>query len=52
MRVRSVLKRIFYLLLARFGVGRLGGHSFFVTLLAKPAAVADFDAHRGEFFAA
>ena len=49
---RSVFKAIFYLLLARLGVRRLRGHSFFGTLLAKPAVVADFGAHRGEFFAA
>ena len=50
--VRSVVKRIFHLLLARLAVRRLRGHSFFAMLLAKPAVVADFGAHRGEFFAA
>lgn len=47
-----MLKRIFYLLLNRMGIRRLRGHSFFATLLGKPAVVADFGAHRGEFFAA
>jgi len=47
-----VLKRVFYFFLARLGVRRLRGHSFFATLLAKRAVVADFGAHRGEFFAA
>jgi hypothetical protein len=47
-----MVKRIFYFLLARLGLRRLRGHSFFATLLAKPAVVADFGAHRGEFFAA
>ena len=50
--VRLMVKRIFYFLLARLGLRRLRGHSFFATLLAKPAVVADFGAHRGEFFAA
>ena len=49
---RSVFRRIFHFLLARLGVRRLRGHSFFGALLAKPAVVADFGAHRGEFFAA
>ena len=50
--VRSAVKSIFYLLLARLAVRRLRGHSFFAMLVAKPAVVADFGAHRGEFFAA
>jgi FkbM family methyltransferase len=50
--VRSVFKHIFYCLLDRLGIRRLREHSFFATLLARPAAVADFGAHRGEFFAA
>jgi FkbM family methyltransferase len=50
--VRSVFKQIFYLLLERLGMRRLREHSFFATLLARPAAVADFGAHRGEFFGA
>jgi FkbM family methyltransferase len=49
---RSIFKAIFYFLLAHFGVRRLRGHSFFAMLLGKPAVVADFGAHRGEFFAA
>jgi FkbM family methyltransferase len=49
---RSVFRAIFHFLLARLGVRRLRGHSFFETLLAKPAVVADFGTHRGEFFAA
>jgi len=42
---RSVFKAIFYFLLARLGVRRLRGHSFFALLLAKPAVVADFGAY-------
>ena len=34
------------------GIRRLREHSFFATFLARPAAVADFGAHRGEFFVA
>jgi FkbM family methyltransferase len=49
---RSVFKRIFYLLLNGLGIRRLRGHSFFGALLTEPAAVADFGAHRGEFFTA
>jgi FkbM family methyltransferase len=52
MRARSAFKQIFHLLLARLGIRRFKEHSFFGTLLARPAAVADFGAHRGEFFAA
>jgi FkbM family methyltransferase len=48
----SVFKGIFYFLLARLGVRRLRGHSFFGTLLAQPVVIADFGAHQGEFFAA
>ena len=51
-RVRSVFKRIFHCLLDWLGIRRLREHSFFAALLAGPAAVADFGAHRGEFFAA
>jgi len=47
-----VFKRIFHCLLHGLGIRRLREHSFFATLLARPAAVADFGAHRGEFFAA
>lgn len=39
------------MLLNRLGLRRFRGHSFFGTLLERPAAVADFGAHRGEFFA-
>ena len=49
---RSVFEAIFYFLLARLGARRLRGHSFFAMLLAKPAVVVDFGAHRGEFFGA
>ena len=50
--VRSVFKRVFHQLLDGLGIRRLREHSFFATLLARPAAIADFGAHRGEFFAA
>lgn len=50
--VRPVFKRIFHCLLDWLGIRRLREHSFFATLLARPAAVADFGAHRGEFLAA
>ena len=49
--MRSVFRRIFHLLLAWLGIRRLREHSFFATLLARPTVVADFGAHRGEFFA-
>ena len=49
---RSLFRRIFHCLLGRLGIRRLREHSFFETLLARPAAVADFGAHRGEFFSA
>jgi FkbM family methyltransferase len=52
MHVRSVFKRIFHWVLGWLGIRRLREHSFFATLLPRPAAVADFGAHRGEFFAA
>ena len=52
MHVRLLLRRIFYLLLDRLGIRRLREHSFFAPLLARPAAVMDLGAHRGEFFAA
>jgi hypothetical protein len=48
----SVFKAIFYFLLAGLGIRRLRGQSFSVMLLAGPAVVADFGAHRGEVFAA
>jgi FkbM family methyltransferase len=50
--VRPLFKRIFHCLLDWLGIRRLREHSFFATLLARPAAVADFGAHRGEFLAA
>ena len=50
--VRSVFKRVFHRLLDGLGIRRLREHSFFATLLARPAAIGDFGAHRGEFFAA
>ena len=50
--VRCVFKRIYHLLLDPLGIRRFKEHSFFGTLLTKPAVVADFGAHRGEFFAA
>ena len=50
--MRSVFKRIFHCLLDWLGIRRLREHSFFATLLARPAVVADFGAHRGEFFSA
>ena len=52
MHARSVCRRIFHLLLGRLGIRRLREHSFFGVLLAQSATVADFGAHRGEFFAA
>jgi FkbM family methyltransferase len=59
MHARSVFRRTFHLLLRifpllvhRLGIRRFREHSFFGALLAGPAVVADFGAHRGEFFAA
>jgi FkbM family methyltransferase len=52
MRARSVFRRIFHLLIGWLGIRRFREHSFFGALLEQPAAVADFGAHRGEFFAA
>ncbi len=49
---RSTFRRIFHLLTGWLGIRRFREHSFFGTLLDQPAAVADFGAHRGEFFAA
>ena len=43
---------MFHCLLGWLGIRRLREHSFFAAFLARPAAVADFGAHRGEFFAA
>jgi FkbM family methyltransferase len=50
--MRSVFKFTFHRVLGWLGIRRLREHSFFATLLARPAAVADFGAHRGEFFGA
>src|SRR6266436_7826285 len=50
--VRSFFKRVFYVLLDRLEIRRFREHSFFGSLLPQPAIVADFGAHRGEFFAA
>jgi hypothetical protein len=49
---RSMFRRIFHWLRDRLGIRRFRGHSFFGVLLSQPAVVADFGAHRGEFFAA
>ena len=49
---RSFFKRIFYVLLDRLEIRRFKEHSFFGSLLPRQAIVADFGAHRGEFFAA
>src|SRR6266446_8053015 len=49
---RSVLRRIFHLLLDWLGIRRFKEHSFFGSLLPQRAVLADFGAHRGEFFAA
>ena len=52
MRARSVFRRIFHVLLDRLEIRRFKEHSFFGSLLPQKAVVADFGAHRGEFFAA
>jgi hypothetical protein len=52
MHARSVFRRIFHVLLDRLGIRRFREHSFFAALLTRPAAIADFGAQRGEFFAA
>lgn len=52
MHARHVCKRTFHFLLHWLGIRRLREHSFFRSLLTRPAVVADFGAHRGEFFAA
>ena len=51
-RLRSAFKQMFHLMLGRLGIRCFREHSFFGTLLPRPAVVADFGAHRGEFFAA
>ncbi len=43
---------MFHCLLGWLGIRRLREHSFFATVMARPAVVADFGAHRGEFFTA
>jgi len=48
--VRHVFKRIFYVLLDRLKIRRFGDHLFFSSLLPRSAIVADFGAHRGQFF--
>ena len=50
--VRRVFKRIFYVLFDRLKIRRFGDHLFFSSLLPRSAIVADFGAHRGQFFAA
>jgi FkbM family methyltransferase len=52
LHARSVRSRTFHFLLHRLGIRSFREHSFFEPLLARPAVVADFGAHRGEFFAA
>ena len=49
---RSLFRRIFHVLLDRLEIRRFKEHSFFASLLPQPAILADFGAHRGEFFAA
>jgi FkbM family methyltransferase len=49
---RSFFKRVFYVLLDRLEIRRFREHSFFGSLLPNQAVIADFGAHRGEFFAA
>lgn len=50
--VRSVFRRVFHVLLDCLEIRRFREHSFFGSLLPRPAIVTDFGAHRGEFFAA
>jgi len=49
---RSFFRRIFYVLIERLDIRRFKEHSFFGSLMPQTAIVADFGAHRGEFFAA
>src|SRR5215217_7449361 len=51
-KARSIFRRLFHLLLDRLQIRRLREHSFFGSLLPEAAIVADFGAHRGEFFKA
>jgi FkbM family methyltransferase len=52
LKARFLFKRIFHVLLDRLEIRRFREHSFFGSLLPRAAIVADFGAHRGEFFAA
>jgi FkbM family methyltransferase len=52
LKARSLSRRIFHVLLDRLEIRRFKEHSFFGSLLPQKAIVADFGAHRGEFFAA
>ena len=52
LKARSLFRRIFHVLLDRLEIRRFKEHSFFGSLLPQTAIVADFGAHRGEFFAA
>ena len=52
MHGRRVFKRIFYVLFDRLKIRRFRDHLFFGSLLPGSAIVADFGAHRGQFFAA
>ena len=52
MHARSVFRYIFRWLRERLGIRGFRGHTFFGVLLSHPAVVADFGAHRGEFFSA
>jgi FkbM family methyltransferase len=47
-----VFGRLFHLMLDRLGIRRFREHTFFGSLLPQAAIVADFGAHRGEFFTA
>ena len=51
-RTRSFCKRVFYLVLGWLNLRRFKEHTFFGSLLPPAAIVADFGAHRGEFFSA
>lgn len=51
-KTRSFFRRIFHVLLDRLEIRRFKEHSFFGSLLSQPVVLADFGAHRGEFFTA
>src|ERR1044072_3059055 len=51
-KTRSVFRRVFHVLLYWLKIRRFREQSFFGSLLPRAAIVADFGAHRGEFFAA